>query len=116
MSATIRIVRAASLPAITLEEWRDALRSTPGIRPNETPIVARDPRTGRELTIPADPDVAEVLDLGEWIPLVVWEEGAGWFYPPPDDQFGGSEAMAAVRRLAERLGATVQDERTGDVA
>jgi hypothetical protein len=99
--------------AISIEDWRIALRSTPGIRPNESAILGRNPKTGSEIRMPANPDVAEISDYGTWIPLISLSDGCGYFYPQPSGAHS-SEVMRAVFSLANALHARVIDGRSGE--
>ena len=98
MGGEIRIERIVGTVDITIDEWRTAIRSTPGIRPNEQALTARNPQTGSAVNIPPNPDIAEVFDGEHWYPLISWDEGSAFFYPPQDDDSFDTVAMEAVFR------------------
>lgn len=124
LGAEIHIARLKQAPqsnwdwdSISLEEWRAALRNTPGIRPKSEDKTARNPATGNEVKIRANPDVAEVYDSDSdtWTPLISWEDGSAYFYPPPDEAFLSSPMMTSIVTLSSILEAVLLDDRTGEI-
>lgn len=101
---------------ISAAEWQELMRSVDGVRANDREQIARNPATGSEIRIPANPTVGEVFDADAevWIPLISWDDGALSFYPPPDDAFFESSMWDTVQRIAHNLGAVIVDSRSGE--
>jgi hypothetical protein len=112
MGGEIRIERTDG-GAIGIDEWRNALRTTLRIRPNESVSVGRNPKTGSEIRVPANPDVAEVNDRGVWVSLISLSDGCGYLYAPPSGAHS-ADVMRAVFSLAAALHARVIDGRSGE--
>lgn len=101
--------------SFSLDEWQVAVRTTAGVRTSESAQIGRNPRTGAEVRIPANPTCAEVQKDGEWVPLACWMDGRAFFYLAPGQTPRTSPLIEKVFELAKALGASVLDSGSGEV-
>jgi hypothetical protein len=112
MGYDLHIERTAPT-AISLEEWKEALSATKGVRPlADRAVRATNPKTGEAISIATRDGDAEVFwaDEGNWRPAFSWHRGSIKFsgHLTPGDRAHPVWATAVL--LAARLGAVIRGD------
>lgn len=115
MGYELRIERSGrGRKKITVEEWRAALASTPGVRLAESQVItATNPKTGEVIQIGGMSDSGEVQFPGEWVTAFRWRNGAAFFNARALEE-EGRPVWHAAAALATNLDAAIigdEDER-----
>jgi hypothetical protein len=93
---------------ISIEEWKRAVSSIPGLRLDDSPMTPRNPLTGETATIYGrDGDVAVLLD-SEWVKVFHYFEGRVRFKGGLDDR--DNPVATAALTLARILSARISGE------
>jgi hypothetical protein len=105
MSNDVQIERR---PAITLAEWKMAVRATAGVRLAHSKASATNPKTNEVIEIGGVEGDAEIEIEGKWYP---WRaKGSVVFRPGAPDKNLKSAVRQAARSIAERLSAQLVDD------
>ncbi len=108
MAYELRIVRKFS--KLTLEEWKQAVSATNGVRLAPTNHVVKNPATGEVIEMLRKEGDAEALVENRWHLVFRWLNGKVSFVAPNDQEIPRGEVWMAARSLAQSLNAVIEGE------
>lgn len=100
--------------AIPLEAWLAVARTLEALRARTEPLVSRNPRTGKTISVPAAPGTFQMVDplSEEWVDAIHWSDGRLILEA---DLFGAHTPERSISdRIAAALGAVIIDPEDED--
>lgn len=108
MSYDVHIERT---PPFTLDEWKDVVRTTHGVRLKDSGAVAKNPTTGEVISINGVDGDAEINVGGRWLHCFRWRAaGSVVFRADAGFSDGDSHLRKTARELARKLRAVVRGD------
>jgi hypothetical protein len=107
---SVRLIVKRTEGEITLDDWKRAVTRHSDLRIRQEPYIARNPRTGDTIELPAGPADAELNCEGQWISLLRYSRGKLKTEYSAEYEDSGNVGRLKIAQLARELGAVVMTD------